>query len=150
MVSASISKSARATRTPAARACVLAAVGSVALSIGSCATVRPKVEVVLAGDLAPDRAAGVIERARTRSDQQARHVRVVDAAVTKVDVSQYEVVGSVVIAYRSVAEMMGRTFYWTHDYESSTLSAYCDWQTPLKLLTLGAWAMVPIHYPCVR
>lgn len=35
-----------------------------------------------------------------------------------------------------------------HDSEGTFLPAWCSWQAPLRVLTLGLWSLVPLNYPC--
>ena len=118
------------------------------LATGACGTVQPNIEMRFAGHLNHTRSAQVVERALDRDDPGPEAVYVIDAGTTPLDLSQYEILGSVRVDQHTDNEIGVRNWIWFNHFESPGRFGYCVWQTPLKMVTLGLWNIVPLAWPC--
>lgn len=118
------------------------------LATAACGTVTPNIEMRFSGHLNHLRSVQVVERAVDREDPGPETVQVVDAGNTQLDLSHYEILGSVRVDQHTDNEIGVRNWIWFNHFESPGRFGYCVWQTPLKMVTLGIWNIVPLAWPC--
>ena len=61
---------------------------------------------------------------------------------------QYETIGAVEVKYVFHNYALQNLYFTTGDYQETWRKAVCWPQAPLKMLTLGAWNILPFSWPC--
>ncbi len=113
------------------------------LSLTACGTVHPQIDVRPTVLLAGQSARGIRDVALRMTDDAALPVfnRQADAA-------QYETLAQVRVALPSPSSLKVRNLFWYNDFESHDRFVYCVWQTPLRVVTLSLWNLVPLAWGC--
>ena len=133
------------------------------LLASGCYKLQPKAELTTFGSFDPARDKALAEQANTL--EAAGPITVVAGTVPE-GLSLVEEGSKLVVLegyqdrYRVLGEARGdysealsknfiNTFYGAWKYEETPWRrGYCYPQVPLKVATLGIWALIPFHYPC--
>lgn len=118
-------------------------------AFGACATLKPQLEIDMAGHLDEEQSQRLIQQALTSTQTHERQIEVIDAQNTAFERKDYEILGTLTAELPDPSSISLRNAFWYHNYESRGLFGYCVWQMPLKIATLSLWNITPLAWPCL-